>query len=35
GAVWTLLKAQSGSLLAPLIAHAIWTPTLILLYPVT
>jgi uncharacterized protein len=35
GMAWTLLRLASGSLLAPLIAHLIWTPTVILLYPVT
>ena len=35
GALWTLQRRYTGSLLSPLIAHLIWSPTLILLYPVT
>jgi membrane protease YdiL (CAAX protease family) len=35
GSAWTLLRVYTGSLLAPVIAHAIWTPVVILLYPVT
>ena len=34
GSVWTLLRLHTRSLLPPLIAHAIWTPTVILLHPV-
>jgi membrane protease YdiL (CAAX protease family) len=35
GAIWTLERRLSGSLLAPLISHLLWTPCVILLYPVT
>jgi membrane protease YdiL (CAAX protease family) len=35
GTIWTLQRQLTGSLLAPLIAHLIWTPVVILLYPVT
>jgi len=35
GALWTVQRYYTGSLLAPLISHAIWTPTVILLLPVT
>ena len=35
GAIWTVQRAWTGSLLSPLISHLIWTPTVILLYPVT
>jgi membrane protease YdiL (CAAX protease family) len=35
GTLWTLQRRYSGSLLSPIIAHMIWTPTVILLYPVT
>jgi membrane protease YdiL (CAAX protease family) len=35
GTIWTLQRHLTGSLLSPLIAHMIWTPTVILLYPVT
>jgi membrane protease YdiL (CAAX protease family) len=35
GTVWTLMRYYSNSLLPSLIAHAIWTPTVILLVPVT
>jgi membrane protease YdiL (CAAX protease family) len=35
GAIWSLLRVYTGSLVAPLIAHLIWTPTVIFLYPVT
>lgn len=35
GAVWTAMRHYSGSLVPSLIAHAIWTPTVILLIPVT
>jgi hypothetical protein len=35
GAVWTAMRHFSGSLVPSLIAHAIWTPTVILLIPVT
>jgi uncharacterized protein len=34
GAVWTLQRRYTGSLLSPLIAHLIWTPVVIVLYPV-
>lgn len=34
GAVWTVQRRYSNSLVAPLISHAIWTPTVILLVPV-
>jgi membrane protease YdiL (CAAX protease family) len=35
GTVWSVQRAYTDSLLSPLIAHLIWTPTVILLYPVT
>ena len=35
GAVWTAMRHYSRSLIPSLIAHAIWTPTVILLVPVT
>jgi membrane protease YdiL (CAAX protease family) len=35
GTVWTAMRHWSGSLVPSLIAHAIWTPTVILLIPVT
>jgi uncharacterized protein len=35
GTLWTLQRHWTGSLLSPLIAHLIWTPTVILLHPVT
>jgi membrane protease YdiL (CAAX protease family) len=35
GTGWTLLRVYTGSLLASLIAHAIWTPVVLLFYPVT
>lgn len=35
GAIWTILRVRTQSLLASWIAHAIWTPTLIVLWPVT
>ncbi|HEY6881497.1 MAG TPA: CPBP family intramembrane glutamic endopeptidase, partial [Polyangiales bacterium] len=35
GLVWTAMRHYSGSLVPSLIAHAIWTPTVILLFPVT
>ena len=34
GALWTLLRVRTGSLVPSLLAHAIWTPTVILLRPV-
>ena len=34
GALWTLERHYTKSLLAPLISHLIWTPTVILLIPV-
>ena len=35
GTVWTAQRRATDSLLAPLLAHLIWTPTVILLVPVT
>lgn len=35
GGVWTVMRMYTRSLAPGLIAHAIWSPTLILLYPVT
>lgn len=35
GTLWTLQRHFTRSLLAPLLAHLIWTPTVILFYPVT
>ena len=35
GTVWTVQRRSTGSLLAPLLAHLIWSPTVILLAPVT
>jgi uncharacterized protein len=34
GAVWTLQRRYTASLWSPLIAHLIWTPVVIVLYPV-
>jgi membrane protease YdiL (CAAX protease family) len=35
GAVWTAERYYTRSMIAPLLSHAIWTPTVILLLPVT
>jgi len=35
GAVWTWQRRATGSITAPLVAHLIWSPTVILLWPVT
>lgn len=35
GAIWTWQRQYTDSLLSTVIAHLIWTPTVILLYPVT
>lgn len=35
GTLWTVQRHLTRSVLSPLIAHLIWTPTVILLYPVT
>jgi membrane protease YdiL (CAAX protease family) len=35
GSIWTLQRHLTGSLLSPLLSHLIWTPVVILLYPVT
>lgn len=35
GSIWTVQRLYTGSLLSPLISHLIWSPTVILLYPVT
>lgn len=35
GTLWTLQRRYTRSLLSPLIAHLIWSPIVILLYPVT
>jgi membrane protease YdiL (CAAX protease family) len=35
GSIWTIQRCYTGSVLSALIAHLIWTPTVILLYPVT
>jgi membrane protease YdiL (CAAX protease family) len=35
GTLWTLQRQLTRSLLSPLLAHLIWTPTVILFYPVT
>lgn len=35
GAIWTVERYYTRSLVAPLISHLIWTPTTILLVPVT
>jgi membrane protease YdiL (CAAX protease family) len=35
GTVWTLQRHYTSSLISPLISHMIWTPTVILLVPVT
>lgn len=35
GSIWTLQRLRSDSLLGPLIAHLIWTETVIVLWPVT
>jgi membrane protease YdiL (CAAX protease family) len=34
GALWSLERVWTGSLIAPLLSHMIWTPVVILLYPV-
>lgn len=34
GTIWTLERMLTGSLIAPLLSHMIWTPTVILLRPV-
>ena len=34
GGIWTLLKVRTGSLIPPLIAHLVWTPAVIILWPV-
>jgi membrane protease YdiL (CAAX protease family) len=34
GTLWTLERIWTGSLIAPLLSHMIWTPVVILLYPV-
>jgi uncharacterized protein len=34
GALWTLERMLTGSLIAPLLSHMIWTPVVLLLYPV-
>lgn len=34
GALWLWLRAATGSLLPPLLAHLIWTPTVLLFWPV-
>jgi uncharacterized protein len=35
GTLWTLQRHVTRSLLSPLLAHLIWTPTVILFFPVT
>lgn len=35
GTIWAVQRLYTGSLLSTLIAHLIWTPTVILLFPVT
>jgi len=35
GSAWTLQRNLTGSLLSPLISHLIWTPIVLLLFPVT
>jgi membrane protease YdiL (CAAX protease family) len=35
GTLWTVQRRMTGSIIAPLIAHSIWSPTVILLWPVT
>lgn len=35
GSIWTLERALTGSLVAPLVSHLIWTPVVILLHPVS
>lgn len=34
GAVWTALRVRTGSVVPGLVAHAVWTPTVILFHPV-
>jgi membrane protease YdiL (CAAX protease family) len=34
GAIWTGLRVRTGSVVPGLVAHAIWTPTIILVHPV-
>jgi membrane protease YdiL (CAAX protease family) len=35
GAIWAALRLYTGSITPGLLAHAIWTPTVIVLFPVT
>jgi membrane protease YdiL (CAAX protease family) len=35
GSIWTVLYRYTGSLTPSLIAHGIWSPTVIVLFPVT
>jgi membrane protease YdiL (CAAX protease family) len=35
GSIWTWQRRASDSLVAPLLSHLIWTPTVILIHPVT
>jgi membrane protease YdiL (CAAX protease family) len=35
GAIWTWQRRATGSIVAPLLAHLIWSPSVILLWPVT
>jgi CAAX protease family protein len=35
GAIWTVQRRLTRSLLSPLLSHLIWTPVVILLHPVT
>ena len=33
GAIWALLRARTEGVVAPMVAHAVWTPTTVLLFP--
>lgn len=35
GTIWTVQRRLTGSLLSPLVAHLIWTPTVLVFCPVT
>ena len=34
GTIWTLERHATGSLIAPLLTHAIWTPSVLLIWPI-
>ena len=35
GAIWLAERALTGSMVAPLVSHLVWTPVVIHFYPVT